>query len=85
MDGIEYLHRNDEVVAALLGLMRLPDELLPFIAAEARKLIAASSRTEQQKHLLLSLLETYLQLKTPQQEREFERLLNSASVRPPPQ
>lgn len=29
LDGVEYLHKNDEVVAALLGLKRLPDDSIP--------------------------------------------------------
>lgn len=56
LDGIEYLHRGDEVAASLITLMRVPDGQLPAAAWEAQQRVAASWRSEQEKHLLLSVL-----------------------------
>jgi hypothetical protein len=81
LDGIEYLQRGDEVAASLITLMRVPDDQLPAAAWAAQECVAQSSRTEQEKFLLLRMIETYLQFRTPDQEQEYLQLKNEETFR----
>lgn len=74
LDGIEYLQQGDEVSAALLSLMRVPIDQLPILAAEAARRIANSPRNQQEKYLLVEMLEAYL---TEEQEQEYRQLVKT--------
>jgi hypothetical protein len=81
LNGIEYLKRGDEVAASLITLMRVPDDQLPVAAWAAQECVAQSERTEQEKFLLLRMIETYLQFRTPDQEQAYLQLKNEATYR----
>ena len=81
LDGIEYLQRGDEVAASLITLMRVPDDQLPAAAWTAQQCVAESERTEQEKFLLLRMIETYLQFRSPDQERVYLQLKNEKTYR----
>jgi flagellar biosynthesis/type III secretory pathway protein FliH len=75
LDGVQYLQQGDEVSAALLSLMRVPLEELKVAAAEAGRRIAASPRSDQEKYLLMEMLEAYLQFPTEEEELEYRQLI----------
>lgn len=81
LDAIEYLRQGDEVAAALLSLMHVPIGQLPVVAAEAACRIADSLRNEQDKFLLLEMLEAYLQFATAEQEQQYRQLLTREEYR----
>ncbi len=77
LDGVKYSQQKNILASAFAGLMKQPTELKPLHKVKAMEEISASNQNEFRKYLLLECVEAYFDLNTPQQQKEFELLLNT--------
>jgi hypothetical protein len=76
LDSDAYLHGPNLLGSALSVLMRVPEEQLPRLKADAVARVATSGENEYKKFLLLDCIEAYRQLEGDQL-REYEQLLQA--------
>jgi hypothetical protein len=73
LDAIEYVQRDNWLGVALSALMRIPQERIVWLGAEALRKEAGAPLTEQQRFLLHECVESYLPLEAGQrQELEWQ-------------
>lgn len=76
LDAIEYVQGENWLGVALAALMKIPNDRVAWLGAEALRRIQSAPLTDQQRFLLGECVQAYLPLDEVQQ-REFERLLSS--------
>lgn len=79
LDGIEYLERGTSLGLALAAMMRLPPGRRAWFKAEALLHVKDVRQNEQLRFLLAECIQTYLPLDRPEEQAEFEQLLNSGT------
>jgi hypothetical protein len=75
LDAVEYLEGDNDLGAALAGLMRIQREERVRILVNGLRRIANAERNEYERYLLVDCLERYLSLETPADQTEFDRLI----------
>jgi hypothetical protein len=75
LDAIEYVQGDNWLGVALSALMRIPQERIVSLGAEALRRVAGAPLSEQQRFLLHECVESYLPLEAGQRQ-ELERQLH---------
>jgi hypothetical protein len=78
LDAIQYVEGDNWLGVALSALMRIPEDRVAWLGAEALRRLTESPLTEQQKFLLADCVEAYLPLDEDNQ-RKFQELVMGGS------